>query len=82
MSGQMLKPGFTRKGARLRGVRPLFDVLPPKERARYLLVLLLDSVLVAVAWLLAFVLRFDGRIPPQHMEQARSFLPWLLGGTP
>ena len=54
-------------------------LLARQERwRRYVLVLLLDSALICVAWYLAFFLRFEGRTPPLNLEQARRFLPWLL----
>ncbi len=57
----------------------MLNLPPQKERARrYLLILLLDTLLISVAWFLAFALRFEGRIPQPSLEQAGRFLPMLL----
>jgi FlaA1/EpsC-like NDP-sugar epimerase len=45
---------------------------------RYLLILLLDSALICFSWYLAFLLRFEGAIPPENRAQLLAFLPWLL----
>jgi FlaA1/EpsC-like NDP-sugar epimerase len=45
---------------------------------RYVVLLLVDAVLTTVAFLFAFLLRFEGHIPPLHLAQFWSSLPWLL----
>ncbi len=77
----MPTPALKSTGARPHGSRlsAFLSLLPQKERARrYVFVLLLDTFLISAAWFLAFVLRFDGRVPQPSLEQARRFLPWLL----
>jgi len=39
---------------------------------------LLDSSLVAAAFFLAFVLRFEGTIPARHLAQFWQFVPWIV----
>lgn len=48
------------------------------EWRRYAALLLLDSALIAAAFFVAFLLRFEGLIPPHNLAQFWSALPWLL----
>ncbi len=45
---------------------------------RYAALLLLDTALIAMAFFLAFLLRFEGSIPPRNLAQFRITLPWLV----
>jgi FlaA1/EpsC-like NDP-sugar epimerase len=45
---------------------------------RYAGILLLDAILTNVAFFAAFLLRFEGHIPPRNLAQFWSALPWLL----
>jgi len=45
---------------------------------RYPLLVLLDSALVALAFFLAFVIRFEGMIPDRNLAQFWRFLPWIV----
>jgi FlaA1/EpsC-like NDP-sugar epimerase len=45
---------------------------------RLVLILLLDGLLIWVSLYAAYLLRFDGRIPPEHMRIFGRFLPLFL----
>jgi FlaA1/EpsC-like NDP-sugar epimerase len=45
---------------------------------RHVVLLLLDSALITVAFFAAFLIRFEGLVPPRHLAQFWSALPWLL----
>lgn len=45
---------------------------------RYALILCIDGVVTALSFYLAYLLRFEGRIPAQYLEQFQLTLPVLL----
>ena len=47
-------------------------------RWRYSAIFALDAVIVCAAFYLGYVLRFEGRVPPEWMAQMRRYLPLLL----
>jgi FlaA1/EpsC-like NDP-sugar epimerase len=48
------------------------------RKRNFYLILFLDICLVAAAYLLAYLLRFEGRIPLQEWKTIRSTLPYIL----
>jgi FlaA1/EpsC-like NDP-sugar epimerase len=45
---------------------------------RHALLVLIDSALISLAFFVAFLVRFEGDIPPRNLAQFWSALPWLL----
>jgi FlaA1/EpsC-like NDP-sugar epimerase len=45
---------------------------------RYTLILAVDALIVCAAFYLGFLLRFEGRVPPERLGQFTRFLPLLL----
>ena len=45
---------------------------------RVALLLVLDATLTTIAFFSAFLLRFEGNIPPRNLAQFQAALPWLL----
>jgi len=48
------------------------------KRPNFWLVFLGDGILVALSLYLAYLLRFDGRIPPEQLKEALGILPWVI----
>src|SRR4051812_7396875 len=45
---------------------------------RRVLIVLLHAALIALSNYCAFLLRFDGVLPPEHVQPFLNSLPWLL----
>jgi len=57
--------------------RPLLEHWP--RARRFLLLLLADGVVVTVSIWLAFLVRFDGKLPPRYLAMLRILIPLVLG---
>ena len=57
--------------------RPLLEHWP--RARRFLLLLLADGVVVTASIWLAFLVRFDGKLPPRYLAMLRILIPLVLG---
>jgi FlaA1/EpsC-like NDP-sugar epimerase/UDP-N-acetylmuramyl pentapeptide phosphotransferase/UDP-N-acetylglucosamine-1-phosphate transferase len=63
---------------RARWRQALIDLGYRLGRGRYALLLLLDSAVIACAFYTGFLVRFEGRIPPDRLAEFPRYLPLLL----
>ena len=63
---------------RVRLRRALIDLGYSAGRWRYVLLLVLDSLVIAAAFYCGFLIRFEGRIPANRLVEYRQYLPLLL----